>query len=48
MFCQAVKVSKYTIKTGKINSAVDNQNQPILRALPLDLVKNLEIVVVAV
>ena len=36
------------VKSGKINSAVDNPNQPILRALPLDLVKNLEIVVVAV
>ena len=31
-----------------INSAVDNPNQPVLKAFPLDLVKYLEIVVVAV
>ena len=36
------------MNTGSINSAVDNPNQPVLRALPLDLVKYLEIVVVAV
>ena len=36
------------INTGKINSAVDNPNHPVLRAFPLDLVKYLEIVVVAV
>ena len=34
--------------TGKINSAADNPNQPVLSALPLDFVKYLEIVVVAV
>ena len=34
--------------TGKINSATDNPNQPVLSALPLDFVKYLEIVVVAV
>ena len=33
---------------GKINSAVDRPNQQALRALPLDLVKYLVIVVVAV
>ena len=31
-----------------MNSAVDNPNHPVLSALPLDLVKYLEIVVVAV
>ena len=31
--------------TGKINSDVDKPNQEILKAFPLDLVKNLEIVV---
>ena len=31
-----------------MNSAVERPNQQVLRALPLDLVKNLEIVVVAV
>ena len=41
-------VNKYTIKTGKINSAVERPNQPVLKALPLDFVKYLEIVVVAV
>ena len=33
---------------GMINSAVDKPNQPILNAFPLDFVKYLEIVVVAV
>ena len=33
---------------GKINSAADKPNQPVLKALPLDFVKYLEIVVVAV
>ena len=41
-------VNKYTIKTGKINSAVERPNHPVLKALPLDFVKYLEIVVVAV
>ena len=36
------------INTGKINSAVESPNQPVLKALPLDFVKYLEIVVVAV
>ena len=36
------------MKTGRINSAVDKPNHPVLRAFPLDLVKYLEIVVVAV
>ena len=36
------------MKTGRINSAVDKPNPPVLRAFPLDLVKYLEIVVVAV
>ena len=36
------------IKTGKINSAADKPNHPVLSAFPLDLLKYLEIVVVAV
>tara|TARA_B100001029_G_scaffold83434_1_gene68442 strand:- start:96 stop:491 length:396 start_codon:yes stop_codon:yes gene_type:complete len=48
MFCQLVRVKRNTINTGKINSAEDNPNQPTLNALPLDFVKYLEIVVVAV
>ena len=48
MFSQLVKVNKKTINTGKINSADDNPNQPMLKALPLDFVKYLDIVVVAV
>ena len=48
MFCQVVMVNKKTIKTGKINSAVERPNQLALNALPLDFVKYLEIVVVAV
>ena len=48
MFSQFVKVNKKTINTGKINSADDNPNQPMLKALPLDFVKYLDIVVVAV
>ena len=47
-FCQEVIVSKYTIKTGSMNSAVERPNQLVLKAFPLDFVKNLEIVVVAV
>ena len=45
---QPIKVNKKTIKTGKINSAKDNPNQPILKALPLLFSKKREIVVVAV
>ena len=48
IFCQLVIVNKYTIKTGKINSAVERPNQPVLKALPLDFIKYLEIVVLAV
>ena len=36
------------IKTGRINSAADKPNHPVLKAFPLDIVKYLEIVVVAV
>ena len=36
------------METGKINSADDNPNQIALRAFPLDLSKNREIVVVEV
>ena len=36
------------MNTGKINSAVERPNHPALRALPLDIVKYLVIVVVAV
>ena len=39
---------RYIINTGKINSAADSPNHPVLNALPLDLLKYLEIVVVAV
>ena len=48
IFCQEVMVSKYTIKTGNINSALERPNQLVLKAFPLDFVKYLEIVVVAV
>ena len=48
MFCQVKMVSRYTTKTGKMNSAVERPNQIVLSALPLDFVKYLEIVVVAV
>ena len=48
IFCQVVIVNKYTIKTGKINSAVERPNQHVLKAFPLDFIKYLEIVVVAV
>ena len=41
-------IPKKSHKTGKINSAEDKPNQPMLNALPLDFVKYLEIVVVAV
>ena len=41
-------VKRYIIVTGKINSATDKPNHPMLKALPLDLVKYLEIVVDAV
>ena len=48
MFLQSVIVKRYIIKIGRINSAADKPNQPVLKALPLDLVKYLEMVVVAV
>ena len=41
-------VKRYTINTGRINSAVDKPNHPVLSAFPLDFVKYLDIVVVAV
>jgi hypothetical protein len=41
-------VNKYTIRTGITNSADERPNQLILKALPLVLVKYLEIVVEAV
>ena len=41
-------VKRYIIVTGKINSATDKPNHPMLKALPLDLVNYLEIVVDAV
>ena len=48
IFCHEVMVNKYTIKTGNINSAVERPNQQVLKAFPLDLLKYLAIVVVAV
>ena len=48
IFCQEVIVNRYTIRTGKINSAVERPNQTVLKAFPLDFVKYLEVVVVAV
>ena len=45
---QSYNERKKIINTGSINSAVDNPNQIVLRAFPLDLVKYLETVVVAV
>ena len=42
---QEIKLSKNMIKTGKINSADDRPNQIPLKALPLLLLKYLEIVV---
>ena len=41
-------VKRYTINTGRINSAEESPNHPALKALPLDFVKYLETVVVAV
>ena len=41
-------VNKKTINKGRINSAKDNPNQAVLKALPLLFSKYLEIVVVAV
>ena len=43
-----LNTKQYVTKTGKINSAEDNPNQIVLSALPRVLLKNLEIVVVAV
>ena len=48
IFLQLIKVSKKTIKTGKINSAADNPSQVTLKALPLVYSKYLQTVVVAV
>ena len=48
MYLQSRKVNKYIVNTGKINSADDKPNQIVLNAFPLDLVKYLETVVVAV
>ena len=44
----SIMVSKKTTSNGKINSAKDNPNQVVLKALPLFLSKYLAIVVVAV
>ena len=44
----SIKVNKNTIKTGIINSANDNPNQPVLKALPLFFSKKRDMVVVAV
>ena len=48
IFLQSRKVNKYIVNTGKINSADDKPNQIVLNAFPLDFVKYLETVVVAV
>ena len=48
IFLHSIIVNKKTINNGRINSAKDNPNQVVLRALPLLLSKYLEIVVVAV
>ena len=48
IYLQSKRVNKYIVNTGKINSADDKPNQIVLNALPLDLVKYLETVVVAV
>ena len=45
---QSYKERRNIINTGRINSAVDKPNQIVLKALPLDFVKYLEIVVDAV
>ena len=47
-FLHSINVNKKTIKTGNINSAKDNPNQPILKALPLFFSKKRDMVVVAV
>ena len=44
----SIKVNKKTIKTGIMNSANDNPNQPTLKALPLFFSKKRDMVVVAV
>ena len=44
----SIKVNKKTINTGITNSANDNPNQPVLKALPLFLSKKRDMVVVAV
>ena len=48
IYLQSKKVNKYIVNTGIINSADDKPNQIVLNAFPLDLVKYLETVVVAV
>ena len=48
IFLQLIKVSKKTIKTGKINSAADKPSQVILKAFPLVFSKYRATVVVAV
>ena len=48
IFLHSMKVNKKTIKIGIINSATDNPNQPVLKALPLFLSKKRDKVVVAV
>ena len=48
IYLQSKRVNKYIVNTGKINSADDKPSQIVLNALPLDLVKYLETVVVAV
>ena len=45
---QEYKERKKVISTGIINSALDNPNQIALKALPLDLLKYLEIAVAPV
>ena len=48
IFLHSIMVNKKTINNGRINSANDNPNHEILKALPLLFSKYLEIVVVAV
>ena len=48
IYLQSRNVNKYIVNTGKINSADDKPNQIVLNAFPLDFVKYLETVVVAV
>jgi hypothetical protein len=48
IFLHSIMVNKKTINNGRTNSAKDNPSHVILKAFPLLLSKNLEIVVVAV